>query len=139
MKKFEFLEHTGDIKFRIHGKTLAEIFENSALAVSEYLTRGKKIKLKKKKQFSLISSENDLNLLLYKFLDELIFYLDAENFLVSRAKVSIKNSHLKAVVFGDRASDYKDLDHIKAATYSEMYIKNLGKGNGWEAQAVMDV
>ena len=137
MKKFEFLEHTGDIKFRIHGKTLAEIFENSALAVSEYLTRGKKIKLKKKKQFSLISSENDLNLLLYKFLDELIFYLDAENFLVSRAKVSIKNSHLKAVVFGDRASDYKDLDHIKAATYSEMYVKKTE--NGWEAQAVMDV
>lgn len=137
MKKFEFLEHTGDIKFRIHGKTLAEIFENSALAVSEYLTRGKKIKLKKKKQFSLISSENDLNLLLYKFLDELILYLDAENFLVSRAKVSIKNSHLKAVVFGDRASDYKDLDHIKAATYSEMYVKKTE--NGWEAQAVMDV
>lgn len=137
MKKFEFLEHTADIKFRVFGKTLAEIFENSALAVSEYLTRGKKIKLKKKKQFSLISSENDLNLLLYKFLDELIFFLDAENFLVSKAKVSIKNGHLKAVVFGDRASDYKDLDHIKAATYSEMYVKKTE--NGWEAQAVMDV
>ena len=137
MKKFEFLEHTGDIKFRVSGKTLAEIFENSALAVSEYLARGKKIKSKKKKQFSLISSENDLNLLLYKFLDELIFFLDAENFLVSKAKVSVKNEHLKAVIFGDRASDYKDLDHIKAATYSEMYVKKTE--NGWEAQAVMDV
>ena len=137
MKKFEFLEHTADIKFRVFGKTLAEIFENSALAVSEYLTRGKKIKLKKKKQFSLISSENDLNLLLYKFLDELIFFLDAENFLVAKAKVIIKKSHLKAVVYGDKASDYEDLDHIKAATYSEMYVKKTGAG--WEAQAVMDV
>ena len=94
---------------------------------------------KKKKSISLVSSSTDLNLLLYKFLDELIFFLDSENFLVSRANVSIKNGHLKAVIFGDKASDYKDLDHIKAATYSEMYVKNLGNGKGWEAQAVMDV
>lgn len=137
MKKFEFLEHTGDMKFRVYGKALGEVFENSALAVSEFLSRGKKIKAKKRKTISLVSSENDLNLLLYKFLDELIFFLDAENFLVSRARVTIKSSHLKAVVFGDRASDYKDLDHIKAATYSEMYVKKTK--NGWEAQAVMDV
>ena len=137
MKKFEFLPHTGDIKFRVYGKTLAEIFENSALAVSNFIARGKKINPRKKKSVSLISSSTDLNLLLYKFLDELIFFLDAENFIAAKAKVTIKNSHLKAVVYGDKASDYKDLDHIKAATYSEMYIKKIK--NGWEAQAVMDV
>lgn len=137
MKKFEFLEHTADIKFRVYGKTLAEIFENSCLAVSNFIAGGKKIDSRKKKSVSLISSSTDLNLLLYKFLDELIFFLDAENFIVTKAKVSIKNGHLKAVVYGDKASDYKDLDHIKAATYSEMYVKKTE--NGWEAQAVMDV
>ena len=137
MKKFEFLEHTADMKFRAYGKTLAEIFENSCLAVSNFIAGGKKIKSGKKKSVSLISSSTDLNLLFYRFLDELIFFLDSENFLAAKAKVKIKNGHLKAVLYGDKASDYKDLDHIKAATYSEMYIKKTK--NGWEAQAVMDV
>lgn len=137
MKKFQWLPHTADIKFRVFGKSLEEIFENSALAVSEFLSKGKKVKAKKRKTISLVSSSSDLNLLLYKFLDELIFFLDAENFLVSKAEVEIKDEHLKAIIYGDKASDYKDLDHIKAATYSEMYVKKIN--NKWEAQAVMDV
>ena len=137
MKKFKFLPHTADIKFRVFGKNLGEIFENSALAVSEFLSRGQKIKAKRKKSISLVSSSSDLNLLFYKFLDDLVFFLDAENFLIAKAKVTVKNGHLKATLYGDKASDYKDLDHIKAATYSEMYIKKIK--NSWEGQAVMDV
>ena len=48
-KKFEFLEHTADIKFRAFGKTLEEVFENSALAVSSIYSKEKKISLKSKR------------------------------------------------------------------------------------------
>ena len=76
--------------------------------------------------------------MLYSFLDELIYLLDAKNFIVAKVKVKIKNNNLEAEVYGDNASKYKDLDHIKAATYSEMYIKQK-KDKTWEAQVVLDV
>ena len=138
-KKYKFLEHTADIKFRAYGKNINEIFENCALAVSHLFGRGRKIKSIKIKKVKLECQDNES--LLYNFLDELIYLLDAENFVVSRAKVKIKEDgkkKLEAGIYGDDASNYKDLDQIKAATYAEMYIKQKSKGN-WEAQVVLDV
>ena len=75
--------------------------------------------------------------LLYKFLDEIIYLLDADKFIVAKAKVQIANNELSALLEGDSTLNYKDLDHVKAATYAEMYIKENLKG--WEAQVVLDV
>ncbi len=133
--KYRFLEHTGDIKFEVEGKTLAEIFENSVEAVSNYISRGGKIKSAKGKVINV--SGTDMGSLFYNFLDELIYLLDAENFIVAKAKVIIRGYNLRAELFGDNAKNYSDLDYIKAATYAEMYIKKTLKG--WKAQAVLDV
>ena len=134
--KYRFVEHTGDIKFQVYGKTLSEIFENSVLAVKEYISREVKIKSVKGKVINV--SGIDLESLFYNFLDELIYLLDAENFIAAKAKITTRGYNLKAELFGDKASNYRNLDHIKAATYAEMYIKKLPDGN-WEAQAVLDV
>lgn len=133
--KYKFIEHTADIKFKSYGKSLNEVFENAVLAIAEYISRGKEVKSAKKKLIKLKGT--DINSLLYNFLDELIYLLDADFFITAKAKVSIKGLNLKAELFGDNASNYKNLDHIKAATYSEMHIKKTR--SGWEAQAVMDV
>ena len=133
--KYKFLEHTADIKFQVYGKTLNEIFENSVLAIAEYLSRGVKIKTSKGKIIDLFGT--DLKYVFYNFLDELIYLLDAENFITSKAIITLRGNNLHAELFGDRASNYKDIDNIKAATYAEMYIKKTE--NGWEAQAVLDV
>ena len=136
LKKFEFLEHTADVKFRVRGKSLNDIFSNCALAVSHIISRGEKIKDLKEKNIAV--SGKDYESLLYNFIDELIYLFDAENFVVCKAEVEILDGELKAVVYGDDASRYKDLDSIKAATYAEMYIKQL-KNKTWEAQVVVDV
>lgn len=133
--KYKFLEHTADLKFQSEGKTLDETFENAVLAVSDYLSRSSQIKPVKAKVIAI--SGTDLKSLFYNLLDELIYLLDAENFIVAKAKIKIQGFHLDAELFGDKASDYKDLDHIKAATYAEMFIKKTK--SGWKAQAVLDV
>jgi len=132
--KFKFLEHTADIKFKAYGASLEKVFENCALAVSQYISRQKVIKSKIKKKIKLEGQDSEA--MLYNFLDELVFLLDAKRFVISKAKVKIKGNKLKATLYGDKASKY-DLDHIKAATYAEMYVKKTK--SGWEAQAVMDV
>jgi len=136
VKTFLELEHKADIKYALFGKSLNEIFENSALAFSSYISSNKKIKEKIKKEIKL-TADNKENLL-YKFLDELIYFLDAESFAVSSAKITISEDgkELTGVLLGDSTKDY-DLKHIKAATYAEMFIKKSGKS--WKAQIVLDI
>jgi SHS2 domain-containing protein len=138
MEKFEFLEHTADIKFRARGKTLNEAFENSVLAMSNYLSGGEKIASKTEKTISL--KGHDYESLLYNLLDELVFLLDSEGFVVSKSEIHISGFALKSKLYGDSAKEY-GLDHIKAATYAEMYVKKKHSNakEYWEIQAVLDV
>ena len=136
MKKYKFLEHTADIKFQVYGSSLNEIFENTALAISEISARDEKIKIKPKKKIAV--EGKDLESLLYNFIEELLFFLDAKNFVIAKAKLKVdkKNFKITGELFGDKTEDYH-LDHIKAATYAEIYVKKtIG---GWEAQTVVDV
>ena len=133
---FTFLEHTADIKFRASGKTIDEVFRACTRALSVCIAGDNKIKRAKKKKIFIEASDNEG--LLYKFLDELIYLLDAEGFAAADANISIKDCRLKAIVYGDNASNYKNLSHVKAATYAEMKVKHL-KDKSWEAVVVMDV
>jgi len=133
--KYKFLEHTGDIKFQAYGKTINEAFQNVVSAISNFLARGKRVKSIKKKKVEV--KGHDKESLLYDFIEEIIYLFDAENFVVSKAKVKITENTLKAELLGDNASNYKDLDQIKAATYHDMHIKKTK--SGWEVQVVLDV
>jgi SHS2 domain-containing protein len=133
--KYEFLEHTADVKFRAYGKNLDEAFENTILAFSEIVGKGKKIKNKIKKKIEL--GGDDRKNLLYCFLDELVYLIDAECFVVSSGTVRIKGNVLKAELEGDDSSDYKHLASVKAATYSEMEVEE--KKGKVVIQAVMDI
>lgn len=138
-KKFEFLEHTSEVKFKVYGKNPEELFCNCALAVSSIFSRGNNIKDKIKKEFSI--SAKDYEGLLYKFIDELIYLFDADNFVVARVEIKIEKTDLiKAdlIVYGDDTTNYSNLDSIKSPTYAEMYVKEV-KAKEWVAQVVVDV
>ena len=120
MIKFKFLPHTADIKFQANGKTKDALFENCALAVSSAYARGQKIKDKLKKTIQVSGKDNES--LLYNFLEELIFQVDANYFITLKAKVKIEQNQLKATLFGDKTQNY-GLDSIKAVTYHQIYVK----------------
>ena len=138
--KFKFLPHTADVKFQAWGKTIEEVFENSANALFASLTN-KKVKLKKK--MSIRAEGNDLEGLMYNFLEEFLFLLDSENFIpgkIEEVKLDRENFKIVAKASGDDANskenDY-EISHIKAITYSEMEITHLP--DRWVAQVVLDV
>ena len=134
MIKFKFLQHTADIKFQANGKTKDALFENCALAVSSAYARGQKIKDKLKKTIQVSGKDNES--LLYNFLEELIFQVDANYFITLKAKVKIEQNQLKATLFGDKTQNY-GLDSIKAVTYHQIYVKKTRLG--WQAQVILDV
>lgn len=135
-KKFIFLEHTADVKFQAFGKTLEEAFVNSALAEKETICGRKKILSKIKKEFVISGKDNES--LLYSFLEEILYLLDAEDFLISKIKeIKISKGKLKAVVLGDSAKKYKFRNSVKAVTYNEMFVKK--DKERWIVQVVLDV
>ena len=134
--KYKFLKHTADIKFQAFGKNAEEVFENSALALKESICGKKKIKNSSKKKIKI--SGKDFESLLYKFLEEIIYLLDGENFLISEVKkIKIKKMKLTAEIFGDNASKYKFTNKVKAVTYNDMFV--VEKNKKWTSQIVLDV
>ena len=64
--------------------------------------------------------------------------LDAEDFLLSKIEnITIKGEELEAEVLGDKASNYKISNNVKAITYNQMFVKQE-KGK-WVCQVVVDV
>ena len=136
--KYKFLEHTADVKFRAYGYSVEEAFLNSALAMNETI-KGK-IKIGEKIKKKIISEGRDLPSLLYNFLEEFLYLLDARGFLMSRIesiKINLRRFTLEAEVSGDYSKNYKFSNNVKAVTYNEMFVRK--EKNEWICQAVLDV
>lgn len=133
---YRFLEHTADVKFRAEGSNLNEMFISAVDALNDTIRGDIKILEQEEKSFEVEGSDNEG--LLYNFLEEFLYLLDAEEFLVSRIKsIEIGEDKINCVVVGDKADNYKFTNDVKAVTYSEMFVRE--KDGGFECQVVLDV
>ena len=126
-EKYKFLPHTADIKFQAFGETLEESFKNSALALKHVITNN--IEIKNTLEKTIKVKADDLEGLLYEFLEEFLYLLDAEDFIISgieHISINPDNFELTAEIRGDRASNYKISNQVKAITCQQ----DKGK-QGW--------
>ncbi len=142
-EKFKFLEGIteADYAFEAFGKDLNELFENSASAVMSAQADVKTIKTKEKKEVKLKNEK--VETLLFDFLQEIIYYKDAEVLLFNKAKVKIrkvKNEYeLVATLEGEEINQEKQKlgADVKAITYHMFEVEQTSKG--WRAQIILDV
>lgn len=134
--KFKFLEHTADVKFQAYGKSLNESFENAAYALKETIAGKIRIKEKVKKKIKVKGKDNEG--LLYRFLEQFLYLLDAENFIFSKVKVKIKDKKLEAEILGDDSRNYKFTNEVKAVTYNQMLVRQISSRK-FVCQVVLDV
>ena len=137
---YKFLEHTADVKFLAEGKTLEEAFIESAMALKETITVDVKVFPQIDKKIHI--SGKDLESLLYNFLEEFLFLLDSEDFLlgeIKEIKINHKTLVLDAVISGDKAEKYHFTNDVKAITYNEMKIEFDETKKEWTCQVVLDV
>ena len=133
---YEFLEHTADVKFRAEGASLEEMFVAAAEAMAETVRGDIKILEQEDRSFE-VEGKDDVGLL-YNFLEEFLFLLDAEDFLMAKIKsIDIEGNKLKCVVVGDAAKNYKFTNDVKAVTYSDMFVREE-KGK-FVCEVVLDV
>jgi len=139
-EKFRFLEHTADAKFQAYGRTLEEAFGNAALATASLMWDPASIA--GKIRVPLSARGRDLEQLLVRFLEEILYLLESRFFLLGSAEgIKIEKRAgeyaLEAVFRGDTNSDaYETHGGVKAVTYNEM---NISKNDGYTVQVVLDV
>ncbi|MBU4123853.1 MAG: archease, partial [Nanoarchaeota archaeon] len=80
--KFKFIEHTADVGVEAYGKNIEETFANVALGLFEIMSNTKKIKDTKMYKIK-IKSEN-IESLLYDFLEKFLIIHDIENAVFTR-------------------------------------------------------
>lgn len=123
--RYKYLEHTADAKFQAYGKDLEEGFVNAALAMFNILFEPEKVSPVIRKEIKIKAKKKES--LLYDFLEELLFLLDSEGFILNKVenlKITKNEKYsLECVIYGDMHDDYDVKGNIKSITYNDMFIK----------------
>lgn len=135
---FEHFSHQADIGIRGIGKTAAEAFAQVALALTAVITDPSSVT--PRTSITITVSAQDLDSLLFDFLNRLIYEMGTRTMLFSRFDISIEGSKLSATMYGepvDTSKHYPAVE-VKAATYYDLLVRHQPNGS-WCAQCVVDV
>ncbi len=134
----EFFSHDADIGVRGWGSTPAAAFEQAALAM--IAATAELDKIIPRKAIEIACEAPDLELLLYDWLNGLIFEMAVKKMILSRFEVAIDGSRLTAAAWGDAVdvASHQPAVEIKGATLTELKVVKDAAGR-WTAQCVVDV
>jgi len=131
-----------DIAFDAEGKTVEELFQSAAAALTNAMVKDvDKIGQSVIKRFCIEGT--DAEMLLYHFLQELVFFKDAERLLFQRYEVDIRQQipewkmHVQA--YGDEIDAGKQelLADVKAVSLHNFSVWRTPEG--WRADVIIDV
>jgi SHS2 domain-containing protein len=141
---YRYLEDVGtaDIAFEATGRDLPELFTAAADATMNVMIEN--IDAINPREMRRIELKNDkIDMLLFDFLQELIFFKDAERLLlrVREAKIDDKEGaySLTATVAGEPldAAQHQQRADVKAVTLHDFRVERTE--GGWEATAILDI
>ena len=138
MKKYRFLDHTGDEAVEVYGGSMVELFQNAAEAFTEVLTDSRAVQPVEPKTVELVAAGEDE--LLIAWLNELLYLFEIASFLPGHCDIGeIDGLHLKAVVWGEKYDEERHLIRrvIKAVTYHQASVSE--EGGRWEGRVVFDL
>lgn len=141
---YEFLEDvaTADIAFRAWGKDLPELFQAAGDAtINTMIENLDAIELKEMRK--IVLEDDALDLLLFNFLQEFIYYKDSELLLLRTKEIQFEEKdskhHLTAVLQGEKLDS--DRHHqrvdVKAVTLHHFQLKQTTEG--WTAMVILDI
>ncbi len=138
MKRYEQFGHTADIGVRAFGKSKKELFENAAYAMFDIIADLDGLKGSSSQEISLTAANPEE--LLVAWLDELLFHFYTKQIIFSKFDITeFSDTRLKAAVSGRPigANRNRLRTEIKAATYSDLAIKNTD--DGYSVEIIFDV
>jgi len=138
VKKFRFIDHTGDVGVVVYGRSIRELFQHASESFFHILTEPENIREIESRNFSLQAT--GLDELLVEWLNEFLYLFDTQGLLFRRFEIEQLNSQqLKATVGGEKYMEGRHLIKrvIKAVTYHQLQIKE--KDGIWETRIIFDL
>jgi len=134
--KYKILEHKADIKIKVFGKTLEELFKNAALAMAQILKRDPKLRIhpnasKEKMKIKSLGRE----ILLVDFLNEILARSQINKCLYRVSSFKIQDSSIEAELISYPVESFDE--DIKAATYHDLKISQ--KDGRFEVVILFDI
>ena len=141
---YKYLEDiaTADIAFQAWGRTLEEAFCASAEATMNVMIESvESIEARQERRLDL--ENEDLDMLLFDLLQELIFFKDSERLLLKVADLRIKSEpdahRLEARAWGEELDPrrHEQRVDVKAVTLHRFSLEKTD--GGWMAQVILDI
>ena len=135
---FEVIEHTADIGVIVYGADIEQLFSNAAYALFSLIAEPESI-TERLHRYTSVTADNNENLLV-AWLNELIYFFDAEHLLFNRFQINnLKNNQLMAICYGEAIDPLKHRlkRYVKAATYHKLQID--GCASGYKVQIIFDI
>ena len=141
---YRFLEEiaTADVAFEAWGESRGEMFAACADALLRTMVEEPR-EVERRKELILRLEHEELDLLLFDFLGELVFYKDARRLLLHADGVRIEDDggvfRLEATVRGEEISTLRHrlLVDVKAVTLHRLRV--LCEDGLWKATVVLDI
>ncbi|XP_055609817.1 protein archease-like [Uranotaenia lowii] len=143
-QKYEYLDHTADVQLHAWGETLKEAFEQCGMAMFGYMTELETVDISKCFEIKTEPTD-DLENLLFRFLDELLFLFSAEPYLICKkleiTKFDLENFCIECRCYGEEfdLKKHPQGTEVKAITYSAMQINQMPDQNKHEVFVIIDI
>jgi SHS2 domain-containing protein len=129
VKQFEILEHPADLGIEAQGKNLAEAFEAAAGGLMSLLVDSTTVNGTETRLIQLTAG--DSGQLLVKWLTEILYLFDGENFISKKFEITRwKEDSLAAEVTGEKLDSLKHVTRmdVKAITYHQLAVEQNRQG-----------
>ena len=138
IKRWEHFYHQADIGLRGFGRTIAEAFENAAVALIAVIAEPETIAAGEKVEVNCQCPDREV--LLVDWLNAIIYEMATRRMLFSRFEVQIEKVELKAYIWGEPLDidKHQPTVEVKAATYTALKVQ-CDRAGLWLAQCVVDV
>ena len=135
---FRILEHPSDLGIEAWGPTLSDAFRQSAFGLVSIIVDPATVREREEKRLQVSGSGTDN--LLVRWLSELLYLYDGEDFLMANVEItSLNDFSVEAVVRGERLDPVRHQSRldVKAITYHQLKVT---QENGiWAARVFLDI
>jgi SHS2 domain-containing protein len=138
MGEWQHFAHGADIGVRGWGATPAEAFEQAARAMTAVVTDPAGVR--PERSVAIECRAPDAELLLYEWLNALVFHMATQRMLFAAFAVRITAGELHAEARGEPVdvARHAPAVEVKGATFTELAVRREADGR-WCAQCVIDV
>lgn len=135
---YEFFEHTADLGLRVRAPTLDELFVEAARALFAAILDDPS-QAAPREAISVRLEETDRELLLFDWLNMLLFRFETEHRVFGRFEAHVADGRLEATAWGEMLDPARHaLNHeVKAITYHGLRVEP--DADGWLAEFIVDI